>query len=63
MGDALADQVQKVLKEKNLTVDVVIPVSTIAVFRQVSRSSTELGSRYVARRCTESGAEVELAVP
>lgn len=28
MGDALADEVQRVLAEKNITVDVVIPVSS-----------------------------------
>ena len=28
MGDALADEVQRVLTEKNISVDVVIPVRT-----------------------------------
>lgn len=29
MGDALAEEVSKVLLEKNITVDVVIPVSSL----------------------------------
>ena len=35
MGDALAVEVQRVLKEKNLTVDVVIPVSSLIIFETV----------------------------
>lgn len=30
MGDALAEEVNKVLLEKNITVDVVIPVSSLS---------------------------------
>lgn len=39
MGDALADEVQRVLTENNLSVDVVIPVSSARLYSLLSRRS------------------------
>lgn len=45
MGDALADEVKKVLSEQNLTVDVVIPVSSCSfLFYRTLMLSLHLGT-------------------
>lgn len=54
MGDALADEVQRVLTEHNISADVVIPVSGEChneglIYNRPSHS----GPRYISRCCSE----------
>lgn len=67
MGDALADEVKRVLAEKNITVDVVIPVCTTCLWQSVERVLTNdvlfLGSRYFPCRSFELGSEAKAAIP
>ena len=46
MGDALAEEVKRVLKEKKLTVDVVIPVRILFVSSKNSSHET-VGARHI----------------
>jgi hypothetical protein len=47
MGDALADEVKRVLDEHNLTVDVVIPVNTFLYFLVRCSFLLNLTDRYL----------------
>lgn len=64
MGDLLADEVKRVLKEKQLSVDVVIPVGwSISPLRSVRLNLRFSGPRYITRRCTESCSEASASIP
>lgn len=54
MGDALADEVQRVLTEHNISVDVVIPVRSECLSKTfVCTQAPHLGTGYIACRRTE----------
>lgn len=64
MGDALADEVQRVLTKNNITVDVVIPVrrecfNKILIYIQV----LHLGAGYISCCCVEPSPKAETALP
>jgi hypothetical protein len=65
MGDALAEKVKQVLQEKNLTIDVVIPVR---IYKRLKCGLTlsgylYLGTRYLASCGVELGSEVGGSLP
>lgn len=62
MGDALADEVQKILNEHNLTVDVVIPVRQNSVISSFWTQSP-LGTRHIQGCSIKSSSEVATAIP
>ena len=54
MGDALADEVQRVLTEHDISVDVVIPVSKERLDESfVCTQAFRLGARYISCCCAE----------
>lgn len=63
MGDLLADEVQRVLNENELSVDVVIPVSMrpLSCCRNISNSFLQ-GTGHIASRSAEFGTKVVIAV-
>lgn len=64
MGDLLADEVKRVLKEKQLSVDVVIPVGKFLLDPPLPGLNLLCpGSRYITRRCTQSCAEASASIP
>jgi hypothetical protein len=64
MGDALADEVQRVLQLYGLTVDVVIPVK-LSTFRVLPRglTSRDVGSRHIQGCRPQFGAKTAVALP
>jgi glutamine phosphoribosylpyrophosphate amidotransferase len=63
MGDMLADEVKRILDEKNLSVDVVIPVSFgFTGIPLVTYLSTALGSRYIPSCSVESRSKTAAAI-
>lgn len=64
MGDLLADEVKRVLKEKQLSVDVVIPVGNFFLILHLPGLNLLCpGSRYITCCCTQSCAEASASIP
>ena len=63
MGDALADEVQRVLTEQNISADVVIPVRGDPADKFSSCSVFRSGPRYISCRCAEPSPEIETPLP
>lgn len=64
MGDALADEVLRVLTEKNISVDVVIPVSREPPGGNLVYTKTfHLGARYISCCRTEPSPKTEAPLP
>lgn len=64
MGDALADEVRRVLTEKNISVDVVIPVGGRHFYESfVCAQTFRTGARYLSRCCAEPGPETSTPLP
>jgi hypothetical protein len=63
MGDALADEVQRVLTEKNISVDVVIPVRRSCLTNSSPTLKIHLGPGYISCCCAEPSSKTESALP
>jgi len=64
MGDALADEVQRVLNEKEISVDVVIPVSRVPLNERIIYAKAfHLDTRYISGCCAELGSKTEPSLP
>ena len=65
MGDALAAEVQRVLTDKGISIDVVIPVGALhsAKVRSRLRAVCAIGPGHVKSRRAQLGAKAEPAVP
>jgi orotate phosphoribosyltransferase-like protein len=63
MGDLLADEVKRILDEKNLSVDVVIPVSFgFTGIPLATYLSTALGPRHIPSCSVESRSKTAAAI-
>lgn len=64
MGDALADEVQRVLTEHNISVDVVIPVRREYLSETfVCTQTPHLGAGYISCRRTEPSPKAKTTLP
>lgn len=64
MGDALADEVQRVLTEQNISVDVVIPVGGEGLAENfIHTHESHPGSRYISCCRAESSSKTETPLP